>query len=147
MRVDDSSPFAVTSSDFTGALSNWESSGSKKVYICLYACASTRAVHLEVVFNFNEDALMNAFWRFTSRKSMPYTVLSDNAGTFKAAYRHLQNLIQSPSIQRNLFNMGITWKFIPTRAPWYWGGWERLISVTKSAVKKTLSLSFVTLEQ
>ncbi|XP_052212429.1 uncharacterized protein LOC127831486 [Dreissena polymorpha] len=138
MRVDDSPPFAVTGVDFTGALSIRESSGSeKKVYICLFTCASTRAVQLEVVPNLTEDAFMNAFRRFASRKSMPHTVLSDNATTFKAASRHLQNLMQSPSIQRNFSNMGITWKFIPTRAPWYGGWWERLIGVTKSAVKKT----------
>ncbi|XP_052268500.1 uncharacterized protein LOC127869883 [Dreissena polymorpha] len=75
------------------------------------------------------------------------TVLSDNATTFKAAARHLHNLIQSPLIQRNFSNMGITWKFIPTKALWYGGWWKRLIGVTNSAVKKILGRSFVTLKE
>ena len=29
--------------------------------------------------------------------------------------------------------MGIDWQFIPKRAPWYGGWWERLIGLTKTA--------------
>ena len=34
--------------DFTGALFVKEGNQEKKVYICLFTCATTRAVHLEV---------------------------------------------------------------------------------------------------
>ena len=39
----------------------------------------------------------------------------------------------------------MTWQFIPKRAPWYGGYWERLVRLTKQALKKTLGRSFVTL--
>ena len=35
------------------------------------------------------------------------------------------------------------WKFIPYRAPWFAGWWERLILLTKNAIKKVLGRSFV----
>ena len=39
----------------------------------------------------------------------------------------------------------IEWKFISCRAPWYGGYWERLVRLTKNALKKTLGRAFVTL--
>ncbi|XP_052255015.1 uncharacterized protein LOC127860777 [Dreissena polymorpha] len=42
--------------------------------------------------------------------------------------------------------MGIEWRFIPQRAPWYGGWWERLIGLTKVALKKVLGRAYVTLE-
>ena len=41
------------------------------------------------------------------------------------------------------------WKFIPARAPWYGGFWERLIGLTKSALRKVLGraqLSYLQLQ-
>ena len=41
----------------------------------------------------------------------------------------------------------MSWTFIPTRAPWYWGFWERLTGLTKNAIKKVLGRSFVTYDE
>jgi len=40
---------------------------------------------------------------------------------------------------------GVRWQFIPKRAPWYRGFWERLIGMTKTVVRKVLGRSFITL--
>ena len=56
-----------------------------KSYIALYTCASTRAVHLELVPNLIAHAFMVSFLRFTSRRGAPKLMLSDNAKTFKSA--------------------------------------------------------------
>ena len=39
----------------------------------------------------------------------------------------------------------ISWKFTPSRAPWYGDYWKRLVGLTKDALKKTLGCTFVTL--
>ena len=39
----------------------------------------------------------------------------------------------------------MTWQFIPKRAPWFGGFWERLIGLTKQTLIKTLGRTFVTL--
>lgn len=50
-RVSHTDPFTVTSTDFTGALHNRTTEGERKVYLCLFTCAVSRAVHLEIVSN------------------------------------------------------------------------------------------------
>ena len=37
------------------------------------------------------------------------------------------------------------WQFIPKRAPWYGGFWERLIGLTKTTLKKVLGRTFISL--
>ena len=61
-----SEPFSVTGVDFTGALfvrSSGGERGEQKVYICLFTCANTRAVHLEVVTDLSEENFIQAFRR------------------------------------------------------------------------------------
>jgi hypothetical protein len=38
-----------------------------------------------------------------------------------------------------LHNHGTDWRFIPKRAPWFGGWWERLIGLTKTIIKKVFS--------
>ena len=138
-------PFTVTGIDFTGALYIRAPEGENKVYVCLFTCDSTRAVHLEVVTDLSEDTFLQAFRRFSSRKSLPRIVLSDNASTFISAADDLKVLFESTGVQESLGNQGVEWRFIPRRAPWYGGYWERLVGLTKNAIKKTLGRAFVTL--
>ena len=116
-----------------------------KVYICLFTCAVTRAIHLEVVTDLTEENFLQAFRRFVSRRSLPYTMISDNASTYSAAANELNELFQSDSLKQTLNRKGVNWQFIPKRAPWFGGFWERLIGLTKNAVKKVLGRAFVSL--
>jgi hypothetical protein len=50
-------------------------------------------------------------------------------------------------LETNLSKRGIQWKFIPKRAPWYGGFWERLIGLTKNSLKKVLGRANGTLEE
>ena len=138
-------PFAVTSIDFTGALYIRTPNGEDKVYVCLFTCASTRAVHLEVVTDLSEEPFLQAFRQFSSRKYLPRLVVSDNASTFMAAADELKALFESNTVKESLGNQGVDWKFIPCRVPWYGGYWERLVGLTKNALKKTLGRAYVTL--
>ena len=51
-----------------------------KVYVCLFTCASTRAVHLELTRGMNIQDFPLAFRKFASRRGLPATIQSDNAG-------------------------------------------------------------------
>ena len=44
-------------------------------------------------------------------------------------------------------NINVQWKFIPKRAPWFGGFYERLVGITKSALKKSQGRSLVTLDE
>jgi len=74
-------------------------------------------------------------------------MISDNASTFLAAAEDLQRLFESETLQRELQRHNVTWRFIPKRAPWYGGFWERMVGLTKQAIKRTLGRAFVTLQQ
>ncbi|XP_052268234.1 uncharacterized protein LOC127869617 [Dreissena polymorpha] len=147
VRVSEAPPFSVTGVDFTGALFVKKATGSEtKCYICFFTCASTRAVHLEVVQDLSTDSFLQAFRRFASRKSLPMVMISDNATTYIAAANHLKKLFNSQVVQEELSRKGTEWRFIPKRAPWYGGFWERLIALTKTSLKKILGRRYVSME-
>ena len=114
--------------------------------ICLFTCASTRAMHLEIVSNLSEETFILAFRRFSSRKSLPRIMISDNASTYVAASKEIQHLTDSPYLQGKLNQYGTVWKFIPRGAPWYGGFWERMIGLTKICLKKVLGSNCIHIE-
>ena len=144
-RLQEMLPFEVTGVDFTGALYVRDSGREVKVYVCLFTCAVTRAVHLEIVTDLSTETFLQAFRRFSSRKSLPRTMISDNASTYLAAADELKELFTSPLLSDALSRKGVQWQFIPKRAPWYGGFWERLIGLTKVSLKKILGRTFTTL--
>ena len=145
IRTLDAPPFTVTGVDFTGALYVRFNSEELKVYICLFTCAATRAVHLEIVTDLTTETFLLAFRRFASRKSLPKIVISDNASTYMSAATELYDLFNSKTLATHLGRQGVEWKFIPKRAPWFGGFWERLIGLTKTCLKKVLGRAHVTL--
>ena len=88
-RMQQTQPFDATGVDFTGALYVRNAGIETKVYICLFTCATTRAIHLEVVEDLTVEAFLLAFRRFASRKSLPRKLISDNASTFLSANNEL----------------------------------------------------------
>ena len=144
-RMQQTQPFEVTGVDYTGALYVRNAGIETKVYICLFTCATTRAIHLEVVEDLTVEAFLLAFRRFASRKSLPRKLISDNASTFVSANNELKELFQSRTLKETLAREGIEWLFIPKKAPWYGGFWERLIGLTKSTIKKVLGRAAVNL--
>lgn len=142
-RVSLDPPFAHTGLDFIGPLyiHNGKSSkekGSDKVYICLFTCASTRAIHLELTPSLSVESFLLAFRRFVNRQGLPVTLLSDNAKTFRSASKDIRKIIQSDEVMRYLTDNRITWNFIIERAPWWGGFWERMVKVVKQPLKKTV---------
>ena len=90
---------------------------SQKAYICLYTCASTRAIHLELLRDLSVKSFLQSFRRFASRRGLPSTLLSDNAKTFKGGCKEVKTIVRSHEVQRYLSGNHVTWKFIVERAP------------------------------
>jgi hypothetical protein len=146
-RTNDSPPFTITGVDFAGEIYVKSTKGRSNVYICLFTCASTRAVHLEVVTDLTVPTFVEAFRRFASRKSLPKVLISDNASTYQSAAEELLKLLKSPLLETHLSNRAVQWRFIPKRAPWYGGFWERLIGLTKITLKRVLGRASVQLSE
>ena len=141
-RVDDAPPFTHVGIDFAGPLtvSNKENA---KCYVCLFTCASTRAVHLELTETLDVEAFIRAFRRFSARGGLPATVISDNAKTFKSASKEVRRLLRSPRLRNHFSLQGVRWKFIVELSPWNGGMWERLIRSTKRCLIKNIGRSLL----
>jgi len=144
-RLRDVAPFTITGVDFTGALYVQNDHEESKVYICLFTCSTTRAIHLEVVTDLTVQTFLLAFRRFVSRKSLPQVIMSDNASTYLSAAEELKEMLSSEELVTSIGRYGVTWKFIPKRAPWYGGYWERLVGLTKAALKTVLGRAHISL--
>ena len=147
-RVQNVQPFTTTGIDYTGHLFiNTTNGQEQKVYICIFTCATTRATHLEIVQNLSTKTFINAFRRFTARRGIPSTIISDNATTFIAASNEIAKICAAPEVQEYMLNTKINWKFIVKRAPWMGGFYERIVGMTKSTLQKVLGKSRINLEE
>ena len=121
--------------------------GTSKAYICLFTCASTRAIHLELTAGLNVETFFLAFRRFTSRRGLPATLLSDNAKTFKSASKEIRSIACSTEVSHYLTNQRTAWKFIVARAPWLGGFWERMVQSVKRCLRKIIGGAALKLEE
>ena len=134
-RVNHIEPFRVTGLDYTGALRVRE---EEKVYILLFTCATSRAIHLELCENMSCEEFMLAFRRFCARRSFPQLILSDNAPTFTQASKYLKSLSEDPKVINLMGERKCEWKFVPVKAPWFGGIWERCIGIVKSGLRAVI---------
>ena len=105
-RVSPTDPFAAMGVDLTGALYVRTSEGEFKVYICLFTCAMSRAIHLEIVSDLTVESFLLAFWRFAARRSVPKFLISDNGSTYLAAAEGLERLFLSADLSEALAHKG-----------------------------------------
>jgi hypothetical protein len=128
VRVTPAHPFAVTGVDHAGPLYCSDQPG-KKLYILLFTCAVTRAVHLELVSALSSTETLMAIRRFVARRGIPRYIYSDNARGFKAM----------PDLLRGVFlQLTPEWRWIAPASPWWGGFWERLVRSVKSALRKSV---------
>ena len=122
-RVSEDPPFTHIGLDFAGLLyverktSEDKSDESQKVYVCLFMCASTRAVHLELTPALRVESFSLAFRRLTSRRGLPAAITSDNAKTFRSSSQDIRKITRAEEVRRYLANKQITWNFIVEKGP------------------------------
>ena len=132
-------PFQHCGVDFTGAIKLTDVSGEPtKYYICLFTCAATRAVHLELINSLSAESFLLCLRRFVARCSLPDSFVSDNATNFVATNKFLSLLQHDEMVQDYLGGHKISWHFISPRAPWQGGMYERMIGMVKDALHKAL---------
>ena len=110
----------------------------KKVYVCLFSCCVTRALHLDLVKDLSTPAFLRCFRKFFVRRGTPALIVSDNAKTFKGAEKEIRALFRHPEVRAELDNRGIEWRFNITRAPWWGGFFEWMVKSVKQCLKKVI---------
>ena len=147
-RVQEAPPFSRVGVDFAGPLYVKEKSGQMgKVYIALFSCCVTRAVHLELVDDLSTGAFRRCLRRFVARRGTPVLIVSDIAKTFQATERALKKLLNHPEVRADLERDKIEWKFNLERAPWWGGLFERMVASVKGCLRRTLGNARVSFDE
>ena len=108
------------------------------MYVLLFTCCSTRAIHLELATDKSADTFIRCPRRLTARRGTPEIIVSDNAKTFKSAAKVLRKVFSYPSVKRFLAGRRIAWRFKVDRTSWWGGFFERMIQNVKRCLRKTL---------
>ena len=82
-RIKQDLPFSVIGTDYAGPfLCKTKEKRDIKVYLLLFICSLTRAVHLEKLPNQTTQKFIHALKRLIARSGRPKVIYSDNAKTF-----------------------------------------------------------------
>jgi hypothetical protein len=109
----------------------------RKCYVCLFTCAVTRAVHLELVVDLSARSFLLAFRRFAARRGPVSVMYSDNAQTFRCVERHLNILQADPTVLDLLARRKLLWIYSASLAPWWGGFWERMVRSVKDLLRRS----------
>lgn len=99
--------------DFVGPVYVKGTSGIKKAYICLFTCATSRALHLGLPPDLSMEPFIRCLKWFTGQCGRPIFIMTDNAKTFKRANKELGRLLKIKRTQDFTANQGI--KVYPTK--------------------------------
>ncbi|XP_029055098.2 uncharacterized protein LOC114882376 [Osmia bicornis bicornis] len=154
-RVTPSRPFVHTGVDYAGPFhatcSATRGQKSHKVYVALFVCLSTRAIHLELVNDYTSNGFIAAFKRFSARRGLPSVMYSDNGTNFQGAERELSRafyaLTRDSNLKSWLATDKISWKFIPPSAPHFGGLWEAGVKAMKHHFKRIVGSHTLSLEE
>ncbi|XP_051157423.1 uncharacterized protein LOC127279231 [Leptopilina boulardi] len=126
-----------------------------KVYVAIFVCLSSKAVHIEIVSDLTTEAFLASLKRFFSRRGLSSDLYSDNATNFKGAKREIDEIYDFLNdnenineITRELVNQGrINWHFIPPRSPHFGGLWEAAVKLFKYHFTRVIGETILTYEQ
>ena len=135
-RVARSFAFEHVGLDFFGSFHVKQGRRHVKRYCCIFVCCTTRAVHLEPVWDLTTDAFLCTLARFIARRGYPSTIFSDNGTNLKGADNDFKELdLTDPNISRAAVDQGIHWYFHPPKGSSHAGHYERLIRSSRRALR------------
>ncbi|GFX69208.1 uncharacterized protein TNCV_3563841 [Trichonephila clavipes] len=146
-RVNPSFPFLHTGIDYCGPFfiryKHQRKGTYQKIYVAIFVCLASKAVHLEIVSDLTTDAFLATLKRFVARRGKCATISSDNAKNFVGANRELKrlhNLLKFPEekLSSYLSSEGISWNFMPPRTPNFGGLWEAGVKSFKFYLKRAV---------
>ncbi|GFT52825.1 integrase catalytic domain-containing protein [Trichonephila clavipes] len=155
-RVTPSAPFLNSGVDFCGPFQikfkNQRKGIFSKVYVAIFVCLATKAIHLEAVTDLTTEAFIAALKRLCARRGRISTLMSDNATNFKGAAAELNRFIKlicnkNETLANYFASEAIQWKFIPPRSPNFGGLWEAGVKSLKHHLYRTLVNSKITFEE
>lgn len=157
-RVTFQRPFLIAGVDYCGPLfikeKKHRNTKKIKVYVAVFVCFSTKAVHIELVGDLTSDAFLAALKRFFARRGRSTDIYSDNATNFVGANHKLQKVRKmilsnehSDHVQKFLLDQHIRWHLIPPRSPHFGGLLEAAVKSVKHHLTRILGNTLLTFEE
>ncbi|XP_012145356.2 uncharacterized protein LOC105663061 [Megachile rotundata] len=154
-RISESRPFTNCGIDYCGPFFIKErrvrNRSRVKIYVAVFICFSTKAVHLEVVSDMTTEAFIAAFKRFIARRGICRNVYSDNGTNFVGANKELldiqRKLQEDEKVRHFLVDKRISWHFMPALSPNFGGLWEAAVKSFKHHLKRVVGEELFTFEQ
>lgn len=132
-RVTVSQPFSKVGIDFAGPFKckcvNHRVVKFYNVYVAIFVCFSTHAVHLEIICDLTSKVFINLLRRFIARRGIPTDIFSNNGTNFLSANKWFQ--VKSDDIKRFSVSKNFIWHFIPPRTLHHGGLWEAAVKSAK----------------
>ena len=158
IRLSQSRVFSNVGIDYCGPFyikeKKYRNTKQIKVYVAVFVCLATKAVHLELASDLTTEGFLAALRRFLSRRGKPKNIYSDNATNFVGANNELKEiyaLITSDKHQKrtNKFfsDNEINWHFIPPSSPHFGGLWESTVKLFKHHMKRVVTNLLFTFEE
>ena len=155
-RVIPISPFHHTGADYMGPLKIKRGytckTSSIDVYVCVFVCMATKAVHLEMVLNLTTSDFFAALRQFVAQRGCPETLATDNGSNFVGAQRELQRIYQllnsgeaQSSVDRFCTTQNIKWTHSPARSPHFGGLWEAAVRNMKRLLYKVVDPHYLSM--
>lgn len=92
-RVSESTPFSKAGLDYLGPVKIRFLNNHKKVWVCLFTCMVTRAVHLDIIQDLTAQEFIMCLRRFFAIRGKPSELISDNAPHFKTGIRNHRHFV------------------------------------------------------
>ena len=147
-RVIKSRPWRGTGVDYLGHFWCKEDKGPKyKVWMIIYSCGSTRAIHLEAVKSRNIQDFLDANSRFMDSEGIPTSFISDHEGAFKKGSFLYEQVAKSKRVRKEFSGKRISWQFYTEKSPNKGGFIERMNSIVKKVFYKMLGKRTPTFEE
>lgn len=137
-RVNVERPFTHVSLDYCGPFEVKRYAGRcksmMKVYVAVFICMSTRAIHLQMVTDLTTEAFLDAFQGFIARRGCCKSITSDNATNFLGAKGKLDKVLaewQKCIKLESFLKHKVKWNFIMPRSPHQGGSHESAVKLFK----------------
>ena len=117
-------------------------SAEKKVWVVLFTCLSSRAVHLELIDSLDTSTFKNALCRFLGIRGKGSLFRSDNGKNFVGSRNQDKALNQEATIDIDdirayLNSVDSDWIFNSAHASHFGGVWERKICSVRRVLEGT----------
>ena len=144
-RLEQVAPFTNTGMDVFGPYivhdgkNTRRSTSSKKVWVLLFTCLVSRAIHMESLSSMDTSTFRLALRRFFAIRGTCKRLRSDHGSNFIGARNQMQQDIDLDALRKQIEDEGCVWELNPPYASHCAGVWERKIGDVKKVFHAAMS--------